>query len=274
MVGWTDRALENEVNDLLCHPIGSAQVHAGDRDEAEHDGRGLGDLGAVGPLYALKLGPGGAQEGDGACGQRTAVLASVGRPPSVGASAKGLLSVGVGSRERRAVAGAAGGGVQRPVADLGRDPRAGVGRELAVVLSCGRLGERVGYGDPVRAPDERGVELVDLGGGVLERARKVRAVELGVRRRGGAPRGASLATLLCAFAVTGHGGAPALAGLPVPGVPATPAAVLAQGDPVGVVALALVGLVVAMLTLLASEGDSDANVSAGHCGSKSSKRRR
>jgi hypothetical protein len=47
-------------------------------------------------------------------------------------------------------------------------------------------------------------------------------------------------------------------------MPAAPATVLAQGDPVGVVALALVGLVVAMLTLLASEGDCDANVSAGH----------
>jgi hypothetical protein len=39
---------------------------------------------------------------------------------------------------------------------------------------------------------------------------------------------------------------------------------LAQGDPIGVVALALVGLVVAMLALLAREGDSDSNVSAGH----------
>jgi hypothetical protein len=48
------------------------------------------------------------------------------------------------------------------------------------------------------------------------------------------------------------------------GVAATPAAVLAQTDSVGAVALALVGLIVAMLALLAGEGDSYSNVSAGH----------
>jgi hypothetical protein len=48
------------------------------------------------------------------------------------------------------------------------------------------------------------------------------------------------------------------------GVLSAPAAILAQADPVGVVALALVGLIVAMLALLAREGDSDSNVSAGH----------
>ena len=39
----------------------SAEVRARDRDEAEHDGRRLRDLAAVGPLYALQLGPAGAQ---------------------------------------------------------------------------------------------------------------------------------------------------------------------------------------------------------------------
>jgi hypothetical protein len=48
------------------------------------------------------------------------------------------------------------------------------------------------------------------------------------------------------------------------GVLATPAAVLAQLDPIRVVALALVRLVVAMLALLAGEGDSDSDISAGH----------
>jgi hypothetical protein len=48
------------------------------------------------------------------------------------------------------------------------------------------------------------------------------------------------------------------------GVLATPAAVLAQTHPVRVVALALIRLVVAVLALLAGEGDSDSNVSAGH----------
>jgi hypothetical protein len=50
----------------------------------------------------------------------------------------------------------------------------------------------------------------------------------------------------------------------VAGVPAAPATVLAQGDPIGAVALALVGLVIAMLAVLAGEGDSYSNVSAGH----------
>src|SRR6185437_7424752 len=70
--------------------------------------------------------------------------------------------------------------------------------------------------------------------------------------------------LSCALAVTGHGSAPALASLPVAGVTAAPAAVLAQRHPVGVVALALVRLVVAVLALLAREGDCYPNVSAGH----------
>jgi hypothetical protein len=48
------------------------------------------------------------------------------------------------------------------------------------------------------------------------------------------------------------------------GVLATPTAVLAQPDAIGVVALALVRLVITVLALLACEGDSDPNVSAGH----------
>src|SRR5439155_167659 len=77
-------------------------------------------------------------------------------------------------------------------------------------------------------------------------------------------RAPSLAALLCAFAVTSHGGAPALARLPVAGVAATEAAVLAQRDAIGVVALALVGLVVAMFAVLAGEGHCDSYVSARH----------
>src|SRR5262249_40788680 len=110
------------------------------------------------------------------------------------------------------------------------------------------------------------VELVDVSGGMLQRPRNVRAVRLARRRRAGSLPGSAPAALLCAFAITGHGSAPALASLPMSGVLATEAAGLAQGDAVGVVALALVGLVVAMLALLAREGDSDPYVSAGHVG--------
>src|SRR2546422_5904958 len=46
---------------------------------------------------------------------------------------------------------------------------------------------------------------------------------------------------------------------------ALPISVLAHCHPIGIVALALVGLVVAPFALLASECDGDSNVSAGHC---------
>src|SRR6266536_314440 len=53
---------DDGVDDLLGDPVGDAQVQAGDDDEADdHAGR-LRDLTAVGPLDALQLGPGGAQE--------------------------------------------------------------------------------------------------------------------------------------------------------------------------------------------------------------------
>src|SRR4051794_1586857 len=52
----------------------------------------------------------------------------------------------------------------------------------------------------------------------------------------------------------------------MPGMPAAPLAVLAHGDSVRVVALGLVGLVIAALALLAGEGDSDPNISTGHDG--------
>jgi hypothetical protein len=48
------------------------------------------------------------------------------------------------------------------------------------------------------------------------------------------------------------------------GVPTAPAAVLPQLDALGVVALALIALVIPALALLTREGDSDPDVSAGH----------
>ncbi len=114
------------------------------------------------------------------------------------------------------------------------------------------------------AAQQRGIELVDVRGCVLERAGDVAAqgaIRRGCRRTFAH---APFAALLCTFTVTGHSCAPVLARLPVARVPAAEATVLAQGDAIGVVALALVGLVVAMFALLAREGDSDSNVSAGH----------
>jgi hypothetical protein len=45
---------------------------------------------------------------------------------------------------------------------------------------------------------------------------------------------------------------------------ATPAAVLAELDPVRMVPLGLLGLIVPPLALLAREGDGDSDVSASH----------
>jgi hypothetical protein len=56
----------------------------------------------------------------------------------------------------------------------------------------------------------------------------------------------------------------ALASLPVAGVPTAPATVLAQGHPIGIVALALIRLIVPVLALLACEGDCNPYVSASH----------
>jgi hypothetical protein len=48
------------------------------------------------------------------------------------------------------------------------------------------------------------------------------------------------------------------------GMPAAPAAVLAQLDALGIVALAFVRLVIPALAVLAGEGHSDPDISAGH----------
>ena len=54
--------LEHEVDYLLCHPVGGAEVDAGDDHEAKHNRGRLRHLAAIGPLYALQLCPAGAQE--------------------------------------------------------------------------------------------------------------------------------------------------------------------------------------------------------------------
>jgi uncharacterized membrane protein YeiH len=56
----------------------------------------------------------------------------------------------------------------------------------------------------------------------------------------------------------------ALSRLLVRGVPPAPPTVLAQLDAIGVVAFALVGLIVAAPALLARQRDGDPHVSSGH----------
>jgi hypothetical protein len=125
-----------------------------------------------------------------------------------------------------------------------------------------RLGVALGR-DASGAGDDRGVELVHLARGMLELTGHVCPVWL----RGRGPRvlrSATCLALLCSVSVTGHGKFAPLAGLSVAGVRPAPLAELPQRDAIWVVALALVGLIVTPLALLAGEGDSDAHVSAGH----------
>src|SRR5690349_23521285 len=63
---WSPPGSQDEFDDFFGYVVGQPEIGAGDCDEAKHDGRGLRDLAAVGPLHALQLGPAGAQEGSGA----------------------------------------------------------------------------------------------------------------------------------------------------------------------------------------------------------------
>src|ERR1700677_4484139 len=57
-------ALQDEFDDFLGDIVGEAEIGAGDRDEPEHDGRGLKHMATIRPLDALQLGPAGAQKPD------------------------------------------------------------------------------------------------------------------------------------------------------------------------------------------------------------------
>src|SRR5580704_17943921 len=259
------RSSQDEFNDFLGDVVRGAEVQTSNCDEAEHDGRRLEDVTAVRPLDTLQLGPAGAQKAD-----RAVAFANRGAGCLLGADATvGAAATGTPAHRR------AGWFLKFVLADVALGQRLGLDFALGEVVDVGALVgiERHAAG----AADERGVELVGVSG-VLERSRHVRLAGKLRQRVGCAVRAAACgcltaasgrgraacAALLCTFAVTSHDSAPALTGLPVAGVLATPTAVLAQADPVGVVALALVCLVVAMLALLAREGDSNTNVSAGH----------
>jgi hypothetical protein len=268
---------KDEFDDFLGDIVSQAEVGASDRDKAQDDGGRLEDLTAIRPLYPLQLGPAGPQEAN------RAVAAPLG-------SARGLL--GSGNATAATVAGLAGDLLNLVLAEVALGLRLVLDFVLGKMFWIGSNATVRGrpcaggvHGHATCATHERGVELVDIARGVVERARHVSTDGGAADRRlfaigrssglgatGCSPKGrgrgvvapATSATLLCAFTITGHNSAPALASLPMAGVLATPAAVLTQPDAIGVVALALVGLVVAMLALLACEGDRDSNVSAGH----------
>src|SRR5229473_7173966 len=55
---------QDEFDDFFCDEVCRAEVGPGDGDEADDDGGRLRDVPAVRPLYALQLGPAGADEAD------------------------------------------------------------------------------------------------------------------------------------------------------------------------------------------------------------------
>ena|GEM_PF-6057265 len=243
------RTSEDEIHDLLGRPVGNTKIETGNGHEAQDDRSGLRDLATIGPLYSVELGPAGAQEGQSAGVNGLCRLANERRTLGRSAIAECLLG---------RLQPTAASTTPSPICRNELLARLRIKRAIAV-LRLGLLLE----GNSTGATDESRVELVDIAG--------MRKSSGKVGTNGPVPRWSSRtlaygprASLPCALAVTSHGSAPALAGLPVAGVPAAPATVLAQAHPIGVVALALIRLVVAMLALLAGEGDSDPNVSASH----------
>src|SRR3954471_6437484 len=152
------RELEDGVDERLPQRIEQAEVAPGDDDEAEHDGGRLTDLAPVGPLAATEF---------------------VDAVPQEGEDAPALAAPDLGPGRRLAVRGAGGG---EPLLRLvGRALEVSVvvelvlvdaRREVVLVADLGR--DRARLGEP---------RLVDVGGGVLERARHGRALAQGAGHR-------------------------------------------------------------------------------------------
>src|SRR5215213_370575 len=237
-----DSPLQNGVDQGLPQRIQQAEVAARDDDEAEDDRGRLPDLPAVGPLDATQLVDGVAEEGDD--------------PAAAPVRMPGLGPLAVAAADDVALDGVVGALVVLvvPVQLVLEDAWGAV---VVGVADLGRDGALLGE-----------ARLVDVGGGVVERIGGRRSLAQG--RAAGTAAGAALGTApLRTLTIAGHPD-PRLARLAVRGVLPAPLAVLAQPDAIRVVALGLVGLVVPALALLAREGDSDPDVSAGHaCGSPS-----
>ena len=211
-----------------------AEIDAGHGHEAEHHGRGLRDLAAIGPLHPLQLGPARLQEGDRATEQRAS-----GRGRSTGGLALGRTTLTWGLAER--------GG--RGLLALARELVLVDGELAAVGHLAGELG----------AVRELEVELVDVTDVPDRLGDRGSRLEPAVGRRDRPAPGGD--EVVCG-PWPRH--ASRLARLPVAGVLTAPAAVFAQRDAIRVVALALIRLVVATLAVLAREGDRNSHVSAGH----------
>jgi hypothetical protein len=163
--------LENKVDDLLRHPIGDAEIGAGDCHEAEHDRCGLRDLATIGPLYSLKLGPAGPQERNRANGKRLLGLAS-----GSGLRCSALRS---GPLSKSVLGGAASATTPTAATTSGWNQLGRLGLVWALTVAL-RLDQRL-LGlellldrHPAGATDERRIELIDVTG-VRKRTRKIGA---------------------------------------------------------------------------------------------------
>jgi hypothetical protein len=239
----------DEVDDLVRNQVGDAEEDRRHNHEPDHDAGGLHYLTSVRPLYPLELAPASLQEGEQPGTQPW--------PRRDGPRARPFHGCEFSPAFVRLVLGL---GRQLDSAASARDARLG---DLGV---WGRVRDRIRR---AVARELRFGAIDGLGFDAVKLSWVSAAVSsLGTKRRSPglphSPTGNGLARspFLCAFAVTSHG--LRLAGLSMRRVTPAPATVLAHLNPFRVVALALIGLVVAAPTLLASEGHSDPNVSTGH----------
>jgi hypothetical protein len=156
---------EDEFDDFFGHEIGGAEVEAGDGDEPEYDGGRLRDMTAVGPLHALELSPARAQEShDAVAGRQRRAGRSL---ADAGDSATSASRWG-SKTDRRAVTILVA--LERGAGNLQRVFGGPVSLQRLVCVLVGLRGVWRGR-DPAGSGHERGIELVDVARGVLERSR-------------------------------------------------------------------------------------------------------
>ena len=242
----------------------AAQIHPGHDHESDHHAGGLHHLPTIGPLYPLKLGPAAPQERHQPRERPTPC-----GPERRRGRGGHFARLGACRTRRRAPEARPACWANRRLhrrwrtASSSPPPRSAV---LKGRRSGPRARPRAG---PRRARrpawrDSAGRGAVALGPSAFAGARTdVWAVRSEVARTRGHRLRPSCVPR--SFAVASHAEIPPnSARFAVSGVALAPAAVFAQLESLGVVPLALVRLVVPALALLAGEGGSDPDISAGH----------
>jgi hypothetical protein len=261
LFGLGKLSLEDELDDLVGDEVSHTQEDTGDDHKADHDPRGLHDLPSVWPLYPLELSPASLKEMDQAA-------ADPGPPPRVRSPSGSEFAAGVATAPAAAPAPAT-------AATLPTTNPAATATGLDGLLGQLLLGHRLAQ---IRPPHRQlGVGQLDIRCSVLDRVRRMLAMRIlwilvPRRPRRGDPRlrhgtvgGPMRPPFATTFAVAGHERVRLCsARLAMSRVAPAPAAVLAQLQSFRIIPLALVGLIVPALALLAREGGSDPNVSTGH----------